>query len=511
MNIFTVRKASLGFGLYIIKMFGEEGKKRGVVLSHDNRFYSRDFVLESSKLFNELGINTFIFESLRPTPELSYAVRETHAIAGVMVTASHNPKEYNGYKVYDEEGCQLIPSKADVLLGIINNLGDELDVTYEVSENKGHEVILGEDMDTSFLKAAEGIALRKDEPKNIKIVFSPQHGTSSYVGQRLFKELGYEMYPVKEQCVNDPSFGATLSPNPENKEAYVKLIELAKEKKADLILTTDPDADRVGVGFLNSKGEYELHTGNQTGALLINYVLGTRKELGLLSKESTLCDTIVTSKLGEKIAESYGVQHESFLTGFKFIGDAIYRYSKEEPMKHHYEFGYEESYGYLIEPYARDKDSLQALVMVSEMANYYLNRGKRLDEVLDDIYKKFGYHCNKLFNIYFEGKSGSEDMNRMLDNLRKNPLTVVNNTKVVAYEDYLRQVRVENGVETKLDHLPKSNVLKYYLEDGSWFATRPSGTEPKCKFYYEAVDRVKENAQDKPQKLHDDVCKILGL
>ena len=511
MNIFTVRKATLGFGLYIIKTFGDEGKRRGVVLSHDNRHNSRLFVEDSSKLLNDLGINTYIFDELRPTPELSFAVREMHACAGIMVTASHNPKEYNGYKVYDEEGCQLIPSKADILLDIINNLGDELNLQYERAEVKGKEVVLDSSIDDKFIENVKSIALNKDEKKVIKIVFTPQHGTSSKIGQRLLKELGYEMYPVVEQCTNDPDFSETLSPNPENKEAYVKAIELAKKVNADLILTTDPDADRVGVGFLNSKGEYELHCGNQTGALLIDYVLSQRKKLGLLGEHGVICDTIVTSLLGEKIARNYGVESRSFLTGFKFIGDAIYNMEHENPRVHTFEFGYEESYGYLIKAFARDKDSLQALLMISEMTNHYALEGKTLDVVLDDLYKKYGYHITKLFNIYFPGQSGLQDMNNIMSYLRDNHFEEVAGVKVVACEDYKLQKRYEGDKELALDHLPKSNVLKYYLEDGSWFAIRPSGTEPKCKFYYEAVDSVKENAASKPDMFQAYVLKTLKL
>lgn len=511
MNIFTVRKATLGFGLYIIKTFGDEGKRRGVVLSHDNRHNSRLFVEDSSKLLNDLGINTYIFDELRPTPELSFAVREMHACAGIMVTASHNPKEYNGYKVYDEEGCQLIPSKADILLDIINNLGDELNLQYERAEVKGKEVVLDPSIDDKFIENVKSIALNKDEKKVIKIVFTPQHGTSSKIGQRLLKELGYEMYPVVEQCTNDPDFSETLSPNPENKEAYVKAIELAKKVNADLILTTDPDADRVGVGFLNSKGEYELHCGNQTGALLIDYVLSQRKKLGLLGEHGVICDTIVTSLLGEKIARNYGVESRSFLTGFKFIGDAIYNMEHENPRVHTFEFGYEESYGYLIKAFARDKDSLQALLMISEMTNHYALEGKTLDVVLDDLYKKYGYHITKLFNIYFPGQSGLQDMNNIMSYLRDNHFEEVAGVKVVACEDYKLQKRYEGDKELALDHLPKSNVLKYYLEDGSWFAIRPSGTEPKCKFYYEAVDSVKENAASKPDMFQAYVLKTLKL
>lgn len=511
MNIFTVRKATLGFGLYIIKTFGDEGKRRGVVLSHDNRHNSRLFVEDSSKLLNDLGINTYIFDELRPTPELSFAVREMHVCAGIMVTASHNPKEYNGYKVYDEEGCQLIPSKADILLDIINNLGDELNLQYEKAEVKGKEVVLDPSIDDKFIENVKSIALNKDEKKVIKIVFTPQHGTSSKIGQRLLKELGYEMYPVVEQCTNDPDFSETLSPNPENKEAYVKAIELAKKVNADLILTTDPDADRVGVGFLNAKGEYELHCGNQTGALLIDYVLSQRKKLGLLGEHGVICDTIVTSLLGEKIARNYGVESRSFLTGFKFIGDAIYNMEHENPRVHTFEFGYEESYGYLIKAFARDKDSLQALLMISEMTNHYALEGKTLDVVLDDLYKKYGYHITKLFNIYFPGQSGLQDMNNIMSYLRDNHFEEVAGVKVVACEDYKLQKRYEGDKELALDHLPKSNVLKYYLEDGSWFAIRPSGTEPKCKFYYEAVDSVKENAASKPDMFQAYVLKTLKL
>ncbi len=511
MNILTVKKATLGFGLYIIKQFGEEGKKRGIVLSHDNRTNSRLFVTESSKLLNELGINTFIFDSLRPTPELSFAVREANSVGGIMITASHNPKEYNGYKVYDENGCQLIPWKADILLDIINNLGDEISLSYKKDSTAGVETVFDAKMDNDFISAVKTCSLNKDEKKIIKIVFTPQHGTSSVIGCRLLKELGYELYPVVEQCNPDPLFSNTVSPNPENKEAYIKAIELAKKVNADLILTTDPDADRVGVGFLDSKGEYVLHTGNQSGALLIDYVLSQRKKLGLLHKDGVLCDTIVTSLLGEKIAANYGIESQSFLTGFKFIGDAIQNINTESPRKHHYEFGYEESYGYLFKDFCRDKDSLEALLMVAEMTNHYLLEGIRLDQKLEELYQKYGYHICKLFNIYFPGQSGLKDMQNIMSTLRKDQLTVVANIDVVAVEDYLLQVRFENGKKIILNHLPKSDVLKYYLSDGSWFAIRPSGTEPKCKFYYEAVDTVRENASGKPDMFHADILKLLKL
>lgn len=514
MNVFTVSKVTVGFALYIIKTYGEEGKKRGVVISHDNRTNSRAFTLKVSQVLNDFGINTFIFDSLRPTPELSYSVRYLKAAGGIMITASHNPKEYNGYKVYDDTGCQLVPEQIEPLLKIIAGLGDERTLKYEKAEVRGVQKTLGKDVDDSFMEKVRSVAINKDDKKIIKIVFTPQHGTSSVLGRRLFAELGYvegvNFFPVLEQCTPDPLFSNTKSPNPEKPEAYEKAIELAKKVGADLILTTDPDADRCGVGFLDSKGQYELYTGNQTGALLMDYVLGERAKRGLLTDKSTMCDTIVTSTLGEKIARHYGCQVRSFLTGFKYIGSAMNKADKTHEFK--FEFGYEESYGYIFAPFCRDKDSLESLLMIAEMTNHYLlTEGKRLDEKLEALYKVYGYHINKLYDIYFKGEQGAETMKNILSFLREHPFKDLGGVKVVKYEDYLKREIHEGDKVTPLEGFPLSDVLRFFLEDGSWLAVRPSGTEPKCKFYYEAVDTVKERALKKPEEFHKDLLRYIGL
>jgi phosphoglucomutase len=509
MNLLTVRKVTVAFAKFVLQKYGQAAKKMGVVLSHDNRTNSRAFVLEASQVLNDFGIDSFIFDSLRPTPELSFAVRYQKAAGGIMITASHNPKEYNGYKVYDDTGCQLVPDEIEPLLAIVASLGDELDLKYVKDPIPGTQVTLTSVVDEAFMAKVHSVAINKDDKKIIKIVFTPQHGTSSVLGRRLFAELGYTFYPVLDQCTPDPLFSCTKSPNPEMKEAYEEAIMLAKEKKADLILTTDPDADRVGMGFLDSKGEYELYTGNQTGALLMDYVLGERAKRGLLTKKSVMCDTIVTSTLGEKIAKHYGCQVRSFLTGFKYIGEAMNK--SDQTGEFQFEFGYEESYGYIFAPFCRDKDSLESLLMISEMANHYLLQGKRLDQKLDELYKEYGYHIDKVFNIFFPGEQGLIEMKKIMTELREHPFSQLNGVKVVSYEDYLKQVKYEGGKALPMKGLPVSDVLRFFLADGSWLAVRPSGTEPKCKFYYEAVDADKDVAMGKPDAFHHDILHILGL
>ena len=508
LNTKIVARATVGFAKYLLETF-KDAKTRGVCISHDNRLYSREFTLVTAEVLNSFGIKAFIFDALRPTPELSYAVRKTGACGGVMITASHNPKEYNGYKVYDENGCQLVPSKIKRLVEIIDSLGFELDV--ENGTENAELVVLDDSCDIDYRKEVEDISINRDLNKDdIKIVFSPQHGTAYGNAVEIFKDLGYKnVILVKEQCSPDPLFSNTKSPNPENAEAYELSIEYAKRNDADLILTTDPDADRVGMAFKNSKGEYELYTGNQTGALLIYYVLSERQKRGLLSENGVLFNTIVTSSLGGKITESFGLSVESLLTGFKFIGDRIYHY--EQTNEKTFEFGYEESYGYLIKPFVRDKDSLQALVMISEMTNYFLQAGKRLDQVMGELQARFGYHRDELYSIYFEGQSGGEKMNQILSNNRANPFKEIGGLKVVALEDYKTLKRYEDGRETAIVGLPTSDVLKYFLEDGSTVAIRPSGTEPKCKFYYGAVSNNEQEANSKPKMLHNAILKALDL
>ena len=507
LNVKIVARATVGFARYLLEVF-PEAKKMGVAISHDNRLYSREFALETARVLSSFGIKSYLFDALRPTPELSFAVRKMKACGGVMITASHNPKEYNGYKVYDENGCQLVPDKIARLVEIIDSLGFELDV--KLGNEKAEIVFLDSSVDEEYRKEVESIALHKELDKSkIKIVYSPQHGTSYMNAMKIFEDLGYNIIPVKEQCSPDPLFSNTKSPNPENKEAYELALKYAKENKADLILTTDPDADRVGIAFLDSKGEYRLYTGNETGALLIDYVLGERKKLGLLSKNGVLFNTIVTSSLGAKVAMSYGLSVESLLTGFKFIGDRIHHYeiTKEKT----FEFGYEESYGYLIKPFVRDKDSLQALVMISEMVNYHLLRGKRLDEVMEELQQKFGYHHDELYSIYFEGQEGGEKMKEIMKENRAHPFKEIGGLKVVALEDYLLLKRYEGNNVQEIRGLPTSDVLKYYLQDGSTVSIRPSGTEPKCKFYYGVVGTSSKQVMEKPKALHKAILEALHL
>ena len=510
LNIFVVRKATVGFAQYLLENI-ENAKERGVVISHDNRLYSREFTLEIAKVFSSYGINTFIFDDLRPTPELSFAVRKLHAAGGVMITASHNPKEYNGYKVYDEEGCQLTPEKIKPLLKIIGELGDEIDIGYGNCQEQGIIKVLDKEIDDDYTNHVLSIQLNKDVSKeNFKIVFSPQHGTSLERAKEIFDSLKYDVTYVEEQCSHDPLFSNTKSPNPEMMEAFELSLEYAKKVDADLILNTDPDADRIGIAFKNKNGSYELFNGNQTGALLINYILSQRKEKNLLKPNSVIFDTVVTSSLGKNIAKYYNVETESVLTGFKFIGDKIYQY--EHSLEKHFEFGYEESYGCLIAPFVRDKDSLQALLMICEMTNFYLKQGKTLDVVLDEVMEKVGYYEDKTYSIFFEGEDGKNKMCSILDSLRNNPIKSFYNQKVVKYEDYLNKVRYDfTSFKQEIINLPSTNLIKIYLEDNSSIAIRPSGTEPKCKFYFSSVGKSHEEVNGKSEKMFNELKKFLNI
>ena len=511
LNIYVIRKATVGFAKYLLTKHGARAKMNGVVISHDNRLYSREFAIEAARTLSSYGIKAYLFDSLRPTPELSYAVRKAKAVGGIMITASHNPKEYNGYKVYDKNGCQLLPNDIAPLVEIISRLGFELDVKRGRDPHPGQILILDESYDESYRRGVRQIQINKCLPKDdFKIVFSPQHGTAYENGMKLFKHLKYDVIPVKEQCTFDPYFSNTKSPNPENPEAYELPLIYAKENDADLILITDPDADRIGIAFKDSKGEYQLYTGNQTGALLIEYILSQRKEKGILSKNGVVFNTIVTSSLGSKIASGYEVSTESLLTGFKFIGSRIHYYSKTREKT--FEFGYEESYGYLVSSFVRDKDSLQAMVIISEMVNYYRLQGKRLDQVMEEISKKYGYHADKLYSIFFKGKSGLEEMFSIMRKLHDQPLTEIAGKKITVVEDYLFLTRTSEYGEEYIENLPSTNAIKFYLEDGSWVAIRPSGTEPKCKFYYESVSSSSsEEAREFIEKMHISLLQQLNI
>ena len=508
LNDFTVRKATVGFAKYLLELF-PNAKEMGVVISHDNRHQSREFTLLTAKVLNEFGIKAYIFDALRPTPELSFAVRYLKACGGVMITASHNPKEYNGYKVYDETGCQLVPSKISRLLELIAALPNELEVEYQVADKMGETITLDNSVDDEYVRLCESIAINRDLDKsNFKIVFTPNHGTSYVPSMRIFKDLGYDIVPVLSQCDPDPDFSGTLSPNPEDQRSYIEGLKLAKEVGAKLLVMTDPDGDRVGLGYLASDGTYKTFTGNQSAAMLLDYILSERKKKGLLSNNGVMYNTIVTSSLGKEIASYYGVKTEQFLTGFKFIGNRIDYYEKlgNGP---HFEFGYEESYGCLVAPFARDKDGCQAILLYCEMALYYDKLGKPLDVVWDELQQRFGYHLDVAFSIEFKGSSGQQAMDELMDSLHNKPLMELDGVKVVRVEDYLKQEAYE-GNKKEVIELPKSNVVKLFFENGNTIAVRPSGTEPKVKFYIGMKSKNKL-PEDAPKELYEKLKKALNI
>ncbi len=509
-NRFTIGKAAYGLGLFLRKSV-EEAESKGVAISHDNRAYSREFALLCSSILNGLGFKTYLFDSLRPVPELSYAVRYAHCAGGIMITASHNPKEYNGFKVYDETGCQLTPEAIAPLLEILDSLGNPLNIEMEHG-GAGTEIIFDKNIDDSYCALVEDIQIHPElDKKGFKVVYSPQHGASYENAMRIFTELGYEIIPVKEQCVHDPSFGATKSPNPEIAAAWELSLEYAKKYNADLCVMTDPDGDRCGLAYLSSKGTYERLTGNQSGALLIDYILSAKKEAGTLPENGVIYDTIVTSSQGADIAKAFGVKVESFLTGFKFIGDRIGYYEKlgHGPT---FLFGYEESYGCLISPFVRDKDGVQAILLYTEMALYYKRKNMPLDVAYENLEKKYGYHSTGCENVYFEGLSGHLKMDQMMEDLRKEGLKEIDGITVKEIRDYeLDLITYEDGKTEPIVGLPKSNVLKYVLKDGSTVTVRPSGTEPKIKFYIEAVSKGKEGLEGKVASIWNYLVKKLGL
>lgn len=509
LNEFTVKKATVGFAKYLLEKYSD-AKSAGVVISHDNRHMSREFTLLTAKILSEFGIKAYIFDSLRPTPELSFAVRYTKAIGGVMITASHNPKEHNGYKVYDETGCQLVPDKIARLVEIIGELPNELEVEYTPVAKPAEVITLGKDVDDEYVRLVESIVLNNDlNKKGFKIVFTPNHGTSYVNAMRVYKDLGYEVYPVLSQCDPDPDFSGTLSPNPEDPRSYIEPIKLAKEIGAQLVVMTDPDGDRCGLAYLSSKGEYKTLTGNQSAAMLMDYIFHVRQERGLLHKDGVMYNTVVTSSLGEEVASHYGVHTEQFLTGFKFIGNRIDYYEKHGG-GHFFEFGYEESYGCLIAPFARDKDGLQAITMYSEMALYYHLQGKTLDMVWEDLGRRFGYHEDQVYSIAFAGSAGDQQMKALMSGLRENPFIELDGNKVVKVNDYQLSLSKAKDVCKKID-LPKSNVIKLYFEDGTTIAVRPSGTEAKVKFYIGVVASSIKEAEAKPKVIYEKFKSLLGI
>ena len=511
MNIFTIKKACIGYARFLLSKY-TDARVRGVAISHDNRHMSREFAIECANIINDMGINTYLFDSLRPTPELSYAIRYKNCCGGIMITASHNPKEYNGFKVYDSYGCQLTPNKITPLLEIISKLPDELSVKVVGVTEKGINQIFGPDVDDTYVALVETVQLNPNLDKsNFKIVYTPNHGASFINAMRVFKDCGYNVTPVLSQCDPDPDFKGTLSPNPEDPRSYIEAIKLAKEIDADLICMTDPDGDRVGLACKNKKGEYVLLTGNESAAILLDYILSERKKKGFLSSNGVMYNTVVTSGIGKLIAENYGVKTESFLTGFKYIGDRIQYY--EEHGGPHFEFGYEESYGCLIKPFVRDKDGIQAILLYCEMALFYKKLNITLDEAYSNLGRRFGYHKCKQFNIHFKGSSGNEKMKKIMEHLNDYPFLELLGNKVKIIENYFNLTRtdLDRNYVDNITGLPVGDLIKFYFEDGTNISIRPSGTEPKCKFYIEVVGNNEEEVNALPEKYYEALIKNQDL
>ncbi len=479
-NIYTVRKATQGFADYI-KSNGPDAVKRGVAIAYDNRRKSIEFAENTAGVLAANGIKAYLFDSLRPTPELSFAVRYLNCFGGVVITASHNPAAYNGYKLYDSHGCQLVPRYSDLVTKFVAAVPDELAVKCLTREEAGDLIeIIGEKVDEEYYKTVKTIQVTPDVDKSdFKIVYSPQHGTGNVPVRRVLTDLGYNVIPVLEQCDPDTEFSNTKNPNPETKEAFELSLKKAEETDADIAITTDPDCDRLGVAVKHN-GEYVLMTGNQGGAVLLQYILSRRAERGDLPKNGIMFNTVVTSDLGDRVAAKYGIETEKTLTGFKFIGDKIRTHHNTDGKP--FVFGYEESYGYLIADFVRDKDAVQSSLMLCEAAAYYKSQGKTLCDVLNEIYEEFGYFKDHLTSIVMPGSDGAARIKKIMSDLRENPKSEVMGHKVVKLYDFTSEEMINAGY-------PKSDVIKYILDDGTWIAIRPSGTEPKCKFYYSIVSR----------------------
>ena len=503
-NIYTVRRATFGLANYILKNTSKEEQARGVVIAHDNRFMSREFCIETANTLAACGIKAYIFDGLRTTPELSFAVRKLHTIAGVVITASHNPPEYNGYKVYWEDGAQVMPEIANAITEEINAIEDYSTIPTLSEENKDLVVLLDDKQDTAFIEAVKTQVIRKElvekVGKEFKIVYTPLCGTGNVPVRRALKEAGFEnVLVVKEEEMPDSNFAGIEYPNPEDKKALTRGIELAKAEGADLVMATDPDCDRVGVAVRTTSGEYAMLTGNQIGGMLTNYIIESQKAENKLKDNGVLIKTIVTSEFGADIAKANNLEVMNVLTGFKFIGEKIKSFEENNNEKT-YLFGYEESYGYLVGTHARDKDAVVASLLIAEMAAYYYSKGMSLYEGLQELYKKYGYFKEETMSLTLAGKEGLEKIADIISYYRNNDVESFNNKKVIEVKDFA------NGI----DGLPKANVLKYFLEDESWVAIRPSGTEPKLKFYIAVKGKEEAECDEKVAGIKNSINEVLN-
>lgn len=501
-NIYVVRQATEGLARLIESKGGNE-KERGVAIAYDSRHFSPEFAFESAAVLAKHGIKSYVFESLRPTPELSFAVRHLNCFAGIMVTASHNPAPFNGYKVYGEDGGQMPPHDADALTTYIRAIENPFAVEVadvETEKASGLIEVIGEAVDVEYLKEVKDVninpALIEEFGKDMKIVYTPLHGTGEMLARRALAQAGFDSVQVVEaQATADPNFSAVTSPNPESQAAFALAEELGRQVGADVLVATDPDADRVGVEVLQKDGSYLNLSGNQIGAIMAKYILEAHKNAGTLPENAALCKSIVSTDLVTKIAESYGATMFNVLTGFKFIAEKIQEF--EEKHNHTYMMGFEESFGYLIKPFVRDKDAIQAVLVVAELAAYYRSRGLTLADGIEEIYKEYGYYAEKTISVTLSGVDGAEQIKAIMAKFRNNAPTEWNATAITVVEDFKAQTAtVADGTVTNLT-TPPSDVLKYTLADGSWIAVRPSGTEPKIKFYIAVVGETNEESQAK--------------
>ena len=501
-NIYVVRQATEGLARLIESKGGNE-KERGVAIAYDSRHFSPEFAFESAAVLAKHGIKSYVFESLRPTPELSFAVRHLNCFAGIMITASHNPAPFNGYKVYGEDGGQMPPHDADALTTYIRAIENPFAVEVadvEAEKASGLIEVIGEAVDTEYLKEVKDVninpALIEEFGKDMKIVYTPLHGTGEMLARRALAQAGFDSVQVVEaQATPDPDFSTVKSPNPESQAAFALAEELGRQVGADVLVATDPDADRVGVEVLQKDGSYLNLSGNQIGAIMAKYILEAHKNAGTLPENAALCKSIVSTDLVTKIAESYGATMFNVLTGFKFIAEKIQEF--EEKHNHTYMMGFEESFGYLIKPFVRDKDAIQAVLVVAELAAYYRSRGLTLADGIEEIYKEYGYYAEKTISVTLSGVDGAEQIKAIMAKFRENGPKEFNATAVSITEDFKAQTSTAaDGTVTTLT-TPPSDVLKYTLADGSWIAVRPSGTEPKIKFYIAVVGESNEDSQAK--------------
>ncbi|HER7286712.1 TPA: phospho-sugar mutase [Streptococcus pyogenes] len=514
-NIYVVRQATEGLAK-LIETKGEEAKKRGVAIAYDSRHFSPEFAFESAQVLAQHGIKSYVFETLRPTPELSFAVRHLNAYAGIMVTASHNPAPFNGYKVYGQDGGQLPPADADALTDFIRAIENPFAVELadlDESKSAGLIQVIGEDVDMEYLREVKDVNINQDLinnfGKDMKIVYTPLHGTGEMLTRRALAQAGFESVVVVEsQAKADPDFSTVKSPNPENQAAFALAEELGREVDADVLVATDPDADRLGVEIRQPDGSYKNLSGNQIGAIIAKYILEAHKTAGTLPENAALAKSIVSTELVTKIAESYGATMFNVLTGFKFIAEKIQEF--EEKHNHTYMFGFEESFGYLIKPFVRDKDAIQAVLLVAEIAAYYRSRGLTLADGIDEIYKEYGYFAEKTISVTLSGVDGAAEIKKIMNKFRENGPKQFNNTDIVLLEDFQKQIATKNDGTISNLTTPPSNVLKYTLADDSWIAVRPSGTEPKIKFYIATIGDTLDIAQEKIANIETEINTFVG-